>query len=175
MSKKGQIVEIPANSSIYSNDNISFKNKEQEILYKINKRQYSLFDGFIVGEHYNINEYKLGQRKGINIGGKLNPLYVIGIDRNENRLFVGQGNKHPGLFTNILDFSNSEINFIEQNFPDSTKYLVQSPIINSDIYCELYNYNNSIYLELSDNVHIDIINYPINLLIENNIKAIIIK
>lgn len=175
MSKKGQIVEIPANSTIYNNNKKSFENKEEKFLDEIEKRKYSLFDGFIVGEHNNINDYKLGQRKGINIGGKSNPLYVIGIDKNENRLFVGQGNKHPGLFTNILDFSNSEINFIEQNFLNPTKYLVQSPIINSDIYCKLYNYNNTIYLELSDNVHIDIVNYPINLLIENNIKAIIIK
>ncbi|WP_313374028.1 tRNA methyl transferase PRC-barrel domain-containing protein [Chishuiella sp.] len=172
MSKKGQIVEIPANSPIYNNEK-SFENKEEKFLDEIEKRKYSLFDGFIVGEHNNINDYKLGQRKGINIGGKLNPLYVIGIDKNENRLFVGQGNKHPGLYTNLLEFSKYKVNLTENNFTHPIKSSIKSSIIDSEIFAELYIYNETIYLELSDYVHIDIINHPIHLLIDNKTKTII--
>lgn len=51
-------------------------------------------DGNFLGNHDGIMNYTIGQRKGIGIGGikgKLNhkPLYVIRIDKNENKIVVG--------------------------------------------------------------------------------------
>ena len=100
--KIGQIVEIPENSSIYTREKPSFQSKEEELLWKIAQRNYTLFDGFIVGEHNGVENFEIGQRKGLNISGKKNSVYVIAIDKLENRIFVGQGKSHPGLFTDVF-------------------------------------------------------------------------
>ncbi len=42
-----------------------------------------------VGRHEGIAHYTVGQRKGIGIGGLEEPLYVVGIDAENNRVIVG--------------------------------------------------------------------------------------
>lgn len=110
MSKKGQIVEIPASSPIYSKELPVFHSKKDELTWKSAAKTYSLFDGFLVGEHPGVEQFRIGQRKGINVGGKKEPLYVIAIDEEENRLFVGEGDQHPGLLTDAVRVdANSEL------------------------------------------------------------------
>ena len=42
----------------------------------------------IVGEHNGLNNYTIGQRKGLNIGGNSNRMFVVGKDVNKNILYV---------------------------------------------------------------------------------------
>jgi tRNA-specific 2-thiouridylase len=50
-------------------------------------------DGRVVGEHDGIVNYTIGQRKGIGIGGGISnnnePLYVIGLQPDDNQVIVG--------------------------------------------------------------------------------------
>ncbi len=46
-------------------------------------------NGAILGEHEGIHRYTVGQRKGIGIGGSPEPLYVIRLDAEENRVVLG--------------------------------------------------------------------------------------
>ena len=108
MKQKGQIVEILPTSPIYSSDLSSSLSTETDFLSASQKRQYSLFDGILVGEHDGWSNFKLGQRKGINVGGKKKPLYVIGINKKENRVFVGEGIDHPGLLTKVIAIEKNE-------------------------------------------------------------------
>ena len=66
--------------------------------------------GDCIGEHQGLMFYTLGQRQGIGIGGVQNhkeaAWYVIDKDLTQNRLIVGQGNDHPGLFTDSLKVSD---------------------------------------------------------------------
>ena len=87
MNKKGQIVEVLSSSSVYAERENLNLSSEADYLSNSQKRQYSLFDGILVGEHDGWSNFKLGQRKGINVGGKKKPLYVIGINKKENRNF----------------------------------------------------------------------------------------
>ena len=50
MMKKGQIVEIPAESEIYRAEAPAFHSKRDELVWKAARKPYSLFDGFLVGE-----------------------------------------------------------------------------------------------------------------------------
>lgn len=63
-------------------------------------------EGEIVGRHDGLMFYTLGQRKGLNIGGKQNatedPWYVVAKDIPNNTLIVGQGHNHPWLFASSL-------------------------------------------------------------------------
>ncbi len=49
-----------------------------------------------------------GQRKGLNVGGKTEPLFVIATDVVNNRIYVGQGQSHPGLFRSGLFIKEDE-------------------------------------------------------------------
>lgn len=46
-------------------------------------------DGRILGQHKGLIHYTVGQRKGLEIGGQPEPLYVIRIDAAERRVIVG--------------------------------------------------------------------------------------
>ena len=95
--KIGKVVEIDQNHPI-------FKEKQTSI-YPISYHQEM---GMVVGEHQGAHYFTIGQRKGLNIGGKANPLFVISTDVNENIIYVGQGENHPGLYRTSLtvDFDN---------------------------------------------------------------------
>ena len=54
--------------------------------------------GEVVGEHNGAHYFTIGQRKGLNVGGKPLPLFVIGIDVAENVIYTGQGQAHRGLY-----------------------------------------------------------------------------
>ncbi|HDR89785.1 MAG TPA: tRNA 2-thiouridine(34) synthase MnmA [Bacteroidetes bacterium] len=54
--------------------------------------------GTPVGSHRGAHFFTIGQRKGLNIGGKEQALFVIGTDVEHNLLYVGQGQDHPGLY-----------------------------------------------------------------------------
>jgi len=49
--------------------------------------------GQIVGKHHGLIHYTVGQRKGLNIGGLKEPLYVIALDSKNNRVIVGHREK----------------------------------------------------------------------------------
>ncbi|HET7317366.1 MAG TPA: tRNA 2-thiouridine(34) synthase MnmA [Sphingomicrobium sp.] len=46
-------------------------------------------DGRVLGEHRGVVHFTIGQRRGIDIGGSPEPLYVVRIDPGERRLVVG--------------------------------------------------------------------------------------
>ena len=58
---------------------------------------YSPADGTVIGTHNGAHYYTVGQRKGLNIGGKAEPLFVLKPDTAGNYLYVGMGHAHPGL------------------------------------------------------------------------------
>ena len=45
--------------------------------------------GTLRGQHLGLIRYTIGQRKGLNLGGGTDPLYVVGKDARENSLIVG--------------------------------------------------------------------------------------
>lgn len=62
-------------------------------------------EGKVVGKHYGLMYYTLGQRKGLGIGGKGTgePWFVVEKDLKNNILYVVQGEKHPKLFSYGLE------------------------------------------------------------------------
>ena len=68
-----------------------------------------------VGEHYGAHYFTIGQRKGINVGGKAKPLFVIDTDTKTNTIYVGQGSDHQGLYRPGLKVNNSDIHWIRDD------------------------------------------------------------
>ncbi len=117
--KEGCIMEIPADLPVYSN-----KDHNAYTPYL-----YSAADGFEVGKHSGSQFYTIGQRKGLNIGGKAKPLFVIGIDVENNIVYTGQGDDHPGLYRKGLFIKSDDIHWIRTdlklNAGESDEYLVR--------------------------------------------------
>ena len=68
--------------------------------------------GRIIGAHEGAQFYTLGQRKGLGVGGHAEPVFVIGTDIDSNRVYVGEGENHPGLFQKVLRIAPDEIRWI---------------------------------------------------------------
>ena len=68
--------------------------------------------GRIIGAHEGAQFYTLGQRKGLGVGGHAEPVFVIGTDIDSNRVYVGEGENHPGLFQKALRIAPDEIRWI---------------------------------------------------------------
>ncbi|WP_213357851.1 tRNA 2-thiouridine(34) synthase MnmA [Chlamydiifrater phoenicopteri] len=58
--------------------------------------------GKIIGTHRGLHYYTFGQRRGLDIGGRESPLYVVGKDVEGNILYVTEGENSPFLYRKEL-------------------------------------------------------------------------
>jgi tRNA-specific 2-thiouridylase len=68
--------------------------------------------GKIVGKHDGAQFYTIGQRKGLNIGGHKDSIFVIETDIPNNIIYVGEGHGHKGLSRSCLRVDPLEIHWI---------------------------------------------------------------
>ena len=113
--KEGPIVEIPPEQAIYKQDVPGFNSTEEKLQYASRKIAYSINDGKIVGKHQGAHYFTKGQRKGLAVGGTVEPLFVIDTDVNENVIYTGQGKSHPGLYKSALFITNKELHWIRED------------------------------------------------------------
>ncbi|WP_439131220.1 tRNA 2-thiouridine(34) synthase MnmA [Polaribacter sp.] len=113
--KEGKIVQIPADFKQYTKPTLTFDNKEAELKYFATKYAYNLEDGKVVGKHQGAHYFTKGQRKGLNVGGTKEALYVIETDVNENVIYTGEGKNHAGLYRNVLFVANEELHWIRED------------------------------------------------------------
>ncbi len=109
---EGIIVDIPKNSPIFDREVPEFKDKEEELEFNSKKIIYSKEDGKIVGKHQGSHYFTKGQRRGLAVGGTVEPLFVIDTDVDKNIIYTGEGKNHPGLYRNVLFVKNDEIHWI---------------------------------------------------------------
>lgn len=107
--KAGNVIEIPA----------AFMEKKKHIeINEDNYRKlcfpfpYKPWNGEVIGEHEGAHFYTIGQRKGLNIGGHKEPLFVIGTDVKRNIVYVGEGQNHPGLHRKGLFIASENMHWI---------------------------------------------------------------
>ena len=105
--KTGDIVEIPADWASYDRTIA-----EDDLAALAEPVVYRPSDGVKVGEHGGAHFYTIGQRKGLQVGGKPEPLFVIATDIPSNTIYVGQGQDHPGLFRRALRIRPDEMHWI---------------------------------------------------------------
>ena len=106
--KKGDVIEIEP-------DNPKYKISKKTIEEKSKAIKYSESDGKIVGNHNGAHFFTIGQRKGLNIGGKKEPLFVIKTDTINNIVYVGMGENHPGLYKKALKIKREECHWIRKD------------------------------------------------------------
>jgi len=118
--KKGKVIAIPPDASVFKNG-ISDDFGDQVLPFHLEPEL-----GEVVGEHNGAHYYTMGQRKGLNIGGFPEPLFVIGTDTERNVIYTGMGEDHPGLYRNGLFIPAAEEHWIREDLKltagDTQKY-----------------------------------------------------
>jgi tRNA-specific 2-thiouridylase len=83
----------------------------------------------VIGKHIGAQFYTIGQRKGLNIGGHKESIFIISIDIENNVIYVGEGQSHPGLYRKGLKIENSEVHWIREDLKmeigQSRRYMVR--------------------------------------------------
>lgn len=79
------------------------------------RKQYQPEEGTVVGTHEGAHYFTIGQRKGLAVGGTVEPLFVIATDTQENILYVGEGAQHPGLFHKALFVAVDQLHWVRED------------------------------------------------------------
>lgn len=115
--KKGKLVEIFSDNPIYKKEEQSFSTKKEELIYLSTPFKYTIEDGKVIGEHSGAHYYTIGQRKGLGIGGHIEPCFVLDTDVQNNTIYVGEGKNHPGLFRKALFIDQNEVHWVREDLP----------------------------------------------------------
>ena len=122
--REGDIIEIPADWAGYtlhpappiehgwSDPQSGFFPTQEQLEAWSAPYLYRPEDGILDGRHHGAHFFTIGQRKGLQVGGKPEPLFVIATDVQRNILYVGQGKQHPGLYRQALSILPEEIHWI---------------------------------------------------------------
>ena len=88
---------------------------------KIKKTRYKENPyGKIIGRHIGAQFYTIGQRKGLNVGGHEESLFVVATDIEKNIVYVGQGHGHKGLSHTCLRIRPEDIHWIRPDLAMKT-------------------------------------------------------
>ena len=110
--KEGIIVQIDKNHPVYQHSLPEGLSLEERLAFEANKINYTPEMGKVVGKHQGAHYFTIGQRKGLNVGGTTDPLFIIATDVTTNTIYTGLTSHHPGLFRKALFISNSELHWV---------------------------------------------------------------
>jgi len=113
--KEGIIVEVDANDDIFNLTTNEFISEEEIYAHQAQKLDFSNANAKVVGKHQGAHYFTNGQRKGLNVGGTKEPLFIIQTDVEKNIIYTGQGSNHPGLYKNALFVKASEVHWIRED------------------------------------------------------------
>lgn len=112
--KQGNVIEIPMDMpqfEAYANIPVDLAHVKE----LSDPFEYQETDGQKVTTHQGAHYYTVGQRKGLHIGGRPEPSFVIGINTETNTVFSGQTEGHPGLNRFALKLESESLNWINRS------------------------------------------------------------
>lgn len=113
--KDGIIYQINKDHAVYSAVKPQHENIADELAFSAQNIAYTPEMGKVVGRHQGAHYFTTGQRKGLNVGGTKEPLFIIATDVETNSIYTGLGSEHPGLFKKALFVDNSEIHWVRED------------------------------------------------------------
>ncbi len=113
--KEGLIIQVPNDASVYDKTLPEGLGREEILKFKSTKFSYNPKDGKTVGSHQGAHYFTKGQRKGLAVGGTVEPLFVIDTDVDLNLIYTGEGKQHKGLYRNVLFVKADEIHWIRED------------------------------------------------------------
>ncbi len=152
--KEGVIVEVPKESIKFNDAIPQFNSKEEELVYLSRKLNFTIDDGKVVGKHQGAHYFTKGQRKGLGVGGTVEPLFVIDTNVKDNIIYTGQGKAHPGIYKSALFVSNEELHWVR---PDLELQADETMVVLARIRyrqtlenARLYKVDSGVYVEFEN-------------------------
>jgi tRNA-specific 2-thiouridylase len=109
--KEGDVIEIPDDLQMFT-DYQNIKPTLSNVVQLAQPFVYSKELGNAVAKHQGAHFYTIGQRRGLHIGGRPEPSFVIGTDIQTNIVYSGQTDQHPGLNRYALFIKNEDIHYV---------------------------------------------------------------
>ena len=113
--KKGKVIKVDNNFITSNKKESDFESNKSYLESLCTPQIFSETDGKYIGDHNGAFFYTVGQRKGLDIGGFKDPLFVIMKDIDKNILYVGMGSDHPALFKKALFISKKDIHWVRND------------------------------------------------------------
>ncbi|MFV8333791.1 tRNA 2-thiouridine(34) synthase MnmA [Flavobacterium sp. XS1P32] len=113
--KEGLIIQIDKNDSVYNTEIPTDLSIEEELKVVAAPILYTPQMGKVVGKHQGAHYFTTGQRKGLNVGGTTDPLFIIATDVDTNTIYTGLTSQHPGLFKKALFIDKAEVHWIRKD------------------------------------------------------------
>ena len=113
--KDGVIIQIDKNDPVYSFEKEGELTLENSLLSDARKIPYTPDMGKVVGKHQGAHYFTIGQRKGLNVGGTTDPLFIIATNVETNTIYTGLTSQHPGLFKKALFIEKNEVHWIRED------------------------------------------------------------
>ena len=115
VANKGKVIEIPNNLPAliaYHAIEATIENLEKLVI----PFDFKETDGIVVAEHQGAHFYTIGQRKGLQIGGRPEPSFVVQLDVVNNLVYSGQTENHLALNRKALFIQPEDFHYVTQNF-----------------------------------------------------------
>ena len=113
--KAGIIVQIDKSNAVYDITLPKGLTDEEILSLEASPMEYTPEMGKMVGRHQGAHYFTVGQRKGLNVGGTVEPLFVIATDVESNIIYTGMGSHHPGLFRKALFVAQLEVHWVRED------------------------------------------------------------
>jgi tRNA-specific 2-thiouridylase len=110
--KEGFIIQIDKDHLVYISEKQQELSAKESLQLASEKIEYTPDMGKLVGKHQGAHYFTIGQRKGLNVGGTTEPLFIIATDVITNTIYTGLGSQHPGLFRKGLFIQKSEVHWV---------------------------------------------------------------
>lgn len=118
--KSGPIIEVPKDWDGYFTRKLSSNPFDYAKPYN-----YSSCSKCI-GEHNGAHFFTIGQSKYLGISGRKDKMFVIATDTVNNIVYVGEGNDHPGLYSNCLRIKAEDLHLISvDSIPHKVKVRIR--------------------------------------------------
>jgi len=152
--KEGLIVQIDKNDPIYDLTVNDASTEQEALAIASSKVGYNPTMGKVVGKHQGAHYFTVGQRKGLNVGGTTDPLFIIGTNVETNTIYTGLTSQHPGLFRSALFIEKSEVHWIRTDMKlavgEYKDYMVRTRYRQPLQKATLHQYEVGMYISFED-------------------------
>ena len=151
---EGLIYQIDKNNPIYNLGKGKGLSIEEQLFFEAKKIDYTPEMGKVVGKHQGAHYFTIGQRKGLNVGGTTDPLFIISTNVETNTIYTGLGSQHPGLFKNALFIKKSELHWIRKDLAigngDTMKVMARIRYRQALQKATLFQFENGMYVSFDE-------------------------
>ena len=152
--KEGIIIQIDKNHPVYQHSLPEGLSLEERLAFEANKIKYTPEMGKVVGKHQGAHYFTIGQRKGLNVGGTTDPLFIIATDVTTNTIYTGLTSQHPGLFRKALFITNAELHWVRTDLAlangDSMEVMARIRYRQPLQKATLYQFESGIYVAFDE-------------------------